>query len=162
MGFYLTYVVVGILAGKFSTLSKPAFIVNFTLLQVCIHGPLCKPPLNVNGSQFFFNFGANSTTYVSLLRRIIRFTPTHNCYVRLQIYPAELFPTRYRAFAHGISAACGKFGAIISASAFSTLTNKIGTPAVLWSESLSSCQASPLLTYCMHSLLCMLSCRSRV
>lgn len=102
---------------------------------------------HVNGSQFFFNFGANSTTYVSLLRHIIRYTPTHNFYVRLQIYPAELFPTRYRAFAHGISAAFGKFGAIISASAFSTLTNKIGTPAVLWSESLSSCQAggAPLI-----------------
>ena len=53
----------------------------------------------------------------------------------LKIYPAENFPTRYRAFAHGISAASGKAGAIISASAFSTLTNKLGTPAVLWSES---------------------------
>jgi hypothetical protein len=40
--------IVGILAGKFHTLSKPAFIVNFALLQ------------------FFFNFGANTTTYVRL------------------------------------------------------------------------------------------------
>jgi len=92
-GFLVAAFFLAILAGKFHTLSKPAFIVNFTLLQ------------------FFFNFGANATTY---------------------IYPAELFPTRYRAFAHGISAASGKLGAIISASAFNTLTNKIGTPAVLW------------------------------
>jgi PHS family inorganic phosphate transporter-like MFS transporter len=92
-GFLLAALFLAILAGKFHTLGNAAFIVNFTLLQ------------------FFFNFGANATTY---------------------IYPAELFPTRYRAFAHGISAAFGKFGAIISASAFSTLTNKLGTPAVLW------------------------------
>lgn len=83
----------GILAGKFYTLSTAAFIVNFTLLQ------------------FFFNFGANATTYC---------------------YPAEVFPTRYRAFAHGMSAACGKTGAIISALVFNTLTDKIGTPNVLW------------------------------
>jgi len=38
---------VGILAGMFHTLSKAAFIVNFALLQ------------------FFFNFGPNTTTYVS-------------------------------------------------------------------------------------------------
>jgi len=92
-GFLVAALFLAILAGKFHSLSKVAFIINFTLLQ------------------FFFNFGANATTYC---------------------YPAELFPTRYRAFAHGISAASGKAGAIISASAFSALTNKIGTPAVLW------------------------------
>jgi len=47
-------------------------------------------------------------------------------------YPAEVFPTKYRAFAHGISAACGKVGAIISALAFNSLSQTIGTPAVLW------------------------------
>ncbi|KAG6886793.1 hypothetical protein C0992_002352 [Termitomyces sp. T32_za158] len=61
--------------------------------------------------QFFFNWGANTTAYC---------------------YPAEVFPTRYRATAHGLSAAAGKAGAIISALAFNTLTKKIGTPAVLW------------------------------
>ena len=65
---------VGILAGKFYTLSTPAFIVCFAFLQ------------------FFFNFGANTTTYC---------------------YPAEVFPTRFRAFAHGASAAAGKAGALI-------------------------------------------------
>ncbi|KAG5642701.1 hypothetical protein DXG03_002303 [Asterophora parasitica] len=92
-GFLVTSLFLGILAGKFTELSKPAFIVNFALLQ------------------FFFNFGANTTTYC---------------------YPAEVFPTRYRATAHGISAAAGKAGAIISALAFNTLSKKIGTPAVLW------------------------------
>ncbi|KAH0835000.1 major facilitator superfamily domain-containing protein [Lanmaoa asiatica] len=52
----------------------------------------------------------------------------------LQCYPAEVFPTKYRAFAHGMSAACGKAGAIISALVFNTLTTSIGTPAVLWSK----------------------------
>lgn len=54
------------------------------------------------------------------------------------VYPAEVFPTRYRATAHGISAACGKAGAIISALGFNALTDSIGTPAVLYSASYSS------------------------
>ncbi|KAL4080531.1 major facilitator superfamily domain-containing protein [Scleroderma citrinum] len=64
-----------------------------------------------NPPQFFFNFGPNTTTYC---------------------YPAEVFPTKFRASAHGMSAACGKAGAIISALVFNTLTSKIGTPNVLW------------------------------
>ena len=52
------------------------------------------------------------------------------------MYPAEVFPTKFRATAHGMSAACGKAGAIISALAFNSLSKKIGTPAVLWSASL--------------------------
>jgi PHS family inorganic phosphate transporter-like MFS transporter len=92
-GFLLEALFLGILAGKFNTLSHAAFIVNFALLQ------------------FFFNFGANATTYC---------------------YPAEVFPTRFRAFAHGISAASGKAGAIISSLAFNSLSEDIGTPDVLW------------------------------
>lgn len=42
--------------------------------------------------QLFFNFGPNSTTY---------------------ILPAELFPTRYRATCHGLSAGAGKLGSIL-------------------------------------------------
>nr|CAI94747.1 phosphate transporter [Hebeloma cylindrosporum] len=92
-GFLLAALFLGILAGEFHTLSKPAFIVCFAFLQ------------------FFFNFGANITTYC---------------------YPAEVFPTRFRATAHGISAAAGKAGAIISALAFNTLSKKVGTPVILW------------------------------
>ena len=46
-------------------------------------------------AQFFQNFGPNATTF---------------------IIPAEVFPTRFRSTAHGISAATGKLGAIISQS----------------------------------------------
>ncbi|TFK48881.1 MFS general substrate transporter [Heliocybe sulcata] len=92
-GFLMASLFLGILAGKFHTLNTASFIVCFALLQ------------------FFFNFGANTTTYC---------------------YPAEVFPTKFRATAHGISAACGKAGAIISALAFNSLSKKIGTPSTLW------------------------------
>ncbi|KAJ7628959.1 major facilitator superfamily domain-containing protein [Roridomyces roridus] len=92
-GFIMAAVFLAILAAKFHTLSKPAFIVCFAFLQ------------------FFFNFGANTTTYC---------------------YPAEVFPTKFKAFAHGLSAAAGKAGAIISALVFNSLSTKIGTDKVLW------------------------------
>ncbi|KAA1472238.1 MFS general substrate transporter [Dentipellis sp. KUC8613] len=92
-GFLLAALFLGIMAGKFHTLNTASFVVCFAFLQ------------------FFFNFGANSTTYC---------------------YPAEVFPTRYRATAHGISAAAGKAGAIISSLAFNALSEKIGTQNVLW------------------------------
>ncbi|KAJ4777636.1 phosphate transporter 1 [Rhynchospora pubera] len=50
------------------------------------------------GLTFFFaNFGPNSTTF---------------------IVPAEVFPARLRSTCHGISAACGKAGAIVGAFGF--------------------------------------------
>ncbi|KAH3683797.1 hypothetical protein WICPIJ_005227 [Wickerhamomyces pijperi] len=52
--------------------------------------------------QFFENFGPNTTTF---------------------IVPGECYPTRYRSTAHGISAACGKVGAIIAQTALGTLIN---------------------------------------
>lgn len=52
--------------------------------------------------QFFQNFGPNTTTF---------------------IIPGEVFPTRYRSTAHGISAACGKVGAIIAQTCIGTLVN---------------------------------------
>ncbi|CDF91144.1 ZYBA0S10-00694g1_1 [Zygosaccharomyces bailii CLIB 213] len=50
--------------------------------------------------EFFQNFGPNVTTFV---------------------VPGEIFPTRYRSSAHGISAASGKIGAIIAQTALGTL-----------------------------------------
>ena len=44
-------------------------------------------------ANFFQNFGPNTTTFV---------------------VPGEVFPTRYRSTAYGISAACGKLGAVIA------------------------------------------------
>ncbi|ORX89288.1 phosphate:H+ symporter [Basidiobolus meristosporus CBS 931.73] len=51
-------------------------------------------------AQFFFNFGPNTTTFV---------------------LPSEVFPTRFRSTAHGISAASGKLGAIIATFGFNEL-----------------------------------------
>jgi MFS transporter, PHS family, inorganic phosphate transporter len=56
--------------------------------------------------QFFMNFGANTTTF---------------------IVPGELFPTEFRTTAHGISAACGKFGAVMAQVVFSPLKDLGGT-----------------------------------
>ncbi|KAI0073026.1 MFS general substrate transporter [Panus rudis PR-1116 ss-1] len=105
-GFLMEALFLAILAGKFNSLSTVSFVVCFAFLQ------------------FFFNFGANTTTYC---------------------YPAEVFPTKFRATAHGISAACGKAGAIISALAFNSLTKDIGTPAVLWIF-FACCIAGAILT----------------
>ncbi|KAA1112884.1 hypothetical protein PGT21_014178 [Puccinia graminis f. sp. tritici] len=94
-GFLIEGLLLAVVAGDFKSLStKPAgFLVCFILLQ------------------FFFNFGANTTTFV---------------------YPAEIFPTRVRGFASGISAACGKIGAVIAALSFGELSEVIGTNGVLW------------------------------
>jgi len=54
-------------------------------------------------ANFFQNFGPNTTTF---------------------IIPGEIFPTRYRATAHGISAASGKLGAIIAQIIFDRLKDK--------------------------------------
>ncbi|GMM32156.1 phosphate transporter [Martiniozyma asiatica (nom. inval.)] len=53
-------------------------------------------------SQFFQNFGPNTTTF---------------------IIPGEIYPTRYRSTAHGLSAAAGKVGAIIAQTCIGTLQN---------------------------------------
>ncbi|TFK75147.1 phosphate permease [Pluteus cervinus] len=57
-------------------------------------------------ANFFQNFGPNTTTF---------------------IVPGEVFPTRYRSTAHGISAASGKLGAIVAQVGFAQLRN-IGGP----------------------------------
>jgi MFS transporter, PHS family, inorganic phosphate transporter len=61
-------------------------------------------------ANFFSNFGPNTTTF---------------------ILPGEVFPTRYRSTGHGISAACGKIGAIISQALIGPLRNQGGTDAFL-------------------------------
>ncbi|KAG7451030.1 phosphate transporter [Guyanagaster necrorhizus] len=57
-------------------------------------------------ANFFQNFGPNTTTFV---------------------IPGEIFPTRYRSTAHGISAASGKLGAIIAQVGFARLKDIGGT-----------------------------------
>jgi len=61
-------------------------------------------------ANFFQNFGPNTTTFV---------------------IPGEAFPTRYRSTGHGISAASGKLGAVISQVGFARLVNIGGTNAFL-------------------------------
>jgi len=61
-------------------------------------------------AQFFQNFGPNATTF---------------------IVPSEVFPTRVRSTAHGLSAACGKFGAIVAQVGFSQMVNIGGKGAFL-------------------------------
>ena len=43
------------------------------------------------------------------------------------LVPGELFPTRYRSTAHGISAGCGKIGAVIAQCLIGPLGNRGGT-----------------------------------
>jgi len=63
-------------------------------------------------AQFFFNFGPNATTF---------------------IVPGEIFPSRVRGFAHGMSAAIGKLGAILAGVLFNYLAQgKFGVANTLW------------------------------
>lgn len=61
-------------------------------------------------SQFLLTVGPNCTTF---------------------LIPAEVFPTRVRGTAHGISAAAGKCGAILTAFAFGTVEDAISLQGVL-------------------------------
>jgi MFS transporter, PHS family, inorganic phosphate transporter len=72
--------------------------------------------------QFFLNFGPNATTF---------------------IVPGECFPTRYRSSSHGISAAAGKIGAIISQALIGPLRTR-GTP--------TASDPSPWLNHVMEIL----------
>ncbi|CAE6493513.1 unnamed protein product [Rhizoctonia solani] len=94
---------------------KPIQIMGFTALTIlflAIGAAWDQLHQNIDGyggktlvilyclTNFFLNFGPNTTTY---------------------ILPGEAFPTRYRATAHGIAAASGKLGAIVSQIIFSVL-----------------------------------------
>ncbi|KJX92423.1 hypothetical protein TI39_contig5853g00001 [Zymoseptoria brevis] len=61
-------------------------------------------------SQFVLNVGPNCTRF---------------------LLPVEVFPTRVRATAHGIAAASGKAGAVITAFAFGSIRDRIGISGVL-------------------------------
>lgn len=85
---------------------KPIQLMGFTMLTICFlvlgvgydaikSNSVAAFVVIYSLAQFFFNFGPNSTTF---------------------IYPAELFPTAVRSSGHGIAAASGKLGAIVSVS----------------------------------------------
>ena len=77
-------------------------------------------------SQLILNSGPNVTTF---------------------LLPAEIFPTRVRGTAHGIAAATGKAGAVLTAFAFGTVTDAIGVAGVLglFSGLMALCAALTLL-----------------
>jgi len=94
---------------------KPIQFMGFTVLTIlfCIIG-FAYAKLSGGAllalyvlAQFFFNFGPNATTF---------------------IVPGEVFPTRYRSSAHGISAASGKVGSIIAQVLIGPLRTR-GAPA---------------------------------
>ncbi|KAJ6583009.1 major facilitator superfamily domain-containing protein [Mycena vulgaris] len=95
MGLVMNAIIFAVMAGKYTALkaNPSGLIACFIFLQ------------------FFFNFGANATTFV---------------------IPAEVFPTRVRGFSHGLSAACGKCGAIIASLAVSIMSTNVGANNVLW------------------------------
>lgn len=61
-------------------------------------------------SQLVLNSGPNCTTF---------------------LYPVEVFPTRVRGTAHGLAAASGKVGALLTSFAFGTAVDTIGLKGVL-------------------------------
>lgn len=110
-GFLMCALMFAILAGGYNHLSTAGKFVCFAIAQVSLRfDPVL---LYINITQFFFNFGPNATTF---------------------IIPAEVYPSRVRSFAHGLSAAVGKLGAILSALLFNYLAGPkvIGLANVLW------------------------------
>ncbi|CAG8241471.1 unnamed protein product [Penicillium salamii] len=77
---------------KYMFLALAALFITLGTMFLCLYtGPPAVVALYIIG-QIFFNFGPNATTYM---------------------IPAEIFPTRYRATCHGLSAGCGKLGSIL-------------------------------------------------
>ncbi|KAK8033379.1 phosphate transport protein [Apiospora marii] len=110
-GYWVTVATVDTLGRK--TIQMMGFIILTILFVVMGFAYNWIAAHNQNGllviyvlAQFFFNFGPNATTF---------------------IVPGEVFPTRYRSTAHGISAASGKIGSIIGQGAISTLKSRGAT-----------------------------------
>ncbi|KAJ5376708.1 hypothetical protein N7509_013594, partial [Penicillium cosmopolitanum] len=72
-----------------------------------------------------------STTGLMIVFAISQFLLTVGPNVTTFLLPAEVFPTRVRGTAHGISAAAGKCGAILTSFAFGTVEDSIGLDGVL-------------------------------
>eukprot|EP00759_Apiculatamorpha_spiralis_P052423 PhF_6_TR5703/c0_g1_i1/m.8402/K08176/PHO84; MFS transporter, PHS family, inorganic phosphate transporter len=75
--------------------------VCFTIIVSTPDVPMVIALLVFGVSLFISNFGPNTTTFV---------------------LPAELFPQHVRATLHGVSAACGKIGAIVGSLVFGTMS----------------------------------------
>lgn len=82
-------------------------------------------------SQFVLNAGLASTTFLGMYSRR-RFFYNHFVHsANLVAAPVDVFPTKVRATSHGIAAASGKIGAVVTSFAFNSATNTIGLNGVL-------------------------------
>lgn len=117
---------------------KPIQILGFTMLTILfiVMGFGYEALLKTDASRkafvflycltnFFQNFGTNTTSKIFLLRLQAPFLIIPIC--TAFIIPGEVFPTRYRSTGHGISAASGKLGAIVAQVGFAQLKD-IGGP----------------------------------
>ncbi|KAJ3034378.1 hypothetical protein HDV00_005064 [Rhizophlyctis rosea] len=103
-GYYVSAFTIDRLGRRTIQLLGFAMLTIIYVIIAAANKPLAASPagsiiLYILG-QFFQNFGPNSTTF---------------------LLSAELFPTRFRSTAHGISAACGKIGAVIASYGISLL-----------------------------------------
>ncbi|RDB25729.1 Repressible high-affinity phosphate permease [Hypsizygus marmoreus] len=114
-GYYFTFAFIDVWG------RKPIQLMGFTMLTIIFvvmgfgYDKLTATAAAKKGfvvlycfANFFQNFGPNTTTFV---------------------IPGEVFPTRYRSTAHGISAASGKLGAIVAQVGFAQLKDIGGTNA---------------------------------
>lgn len=104
--------------GSFTMLTALFCIIGFAYHRLTSGGLLALYLL----CQFFSNFGANSTTFISKFL-------CHVCIVKCSccVVPGEIFPTRFRSTAYGLSAGAGKVGAVIAQTLVGPLSNKGGT-----------------------------------
>ena len=116
-GYYVSAFTIDRLGRRTIQLWGFAALTVIYVIIAAAHKPLEKSPagtiiLYILG-QFFQNFGPNSTTF---------------------LLSAELFPTRFRSTAHGISAAVGKLGAVIASYGIALLIkpNSIGVANTIW------------------------------
>jgi len=110
-GYWVTVFTVDRIGRKFIQLMGFAIMSILFLILGIWYKPILATSVNLfiaifTLSQFFTNFGPNSTTF---------------------IIPGEVFPTRYRSTAHGVSSASGKLGAIVAQVGFSNMKD-IGGP----------------------------------
>ncbi|KAI8619218.1 major facilitator superfamily domain-containing protein, partial [Chytriomyces sp. MP71] len=113
-GYYFTVGLVEVLG------RKPIQYMGFGVITIClailaatwdtIHTQQVPFLVVYTIAQFFFQFGPNTTTFV---------------------IPGEVFPTRFKATCHGMSAAAGKMGAILGVQAVGPYFSDNAKP-VLW------------------------------
>ena len=63
--------------------------------------------------NFFFNLGANATTFIVSHHLLPTTSPRNRVPLIIRQIPAEQFPTEYRCTCNGLSAASGKLGSVI-------------------------------------------------